>query len=227
VIGRVTGTVPYYVEGYPRESLWSYKWAGLSNAGDPQVYDGNGNKVLVPVLGSLEYSGSYRPKYTGGFTNIFNYKGAFASVILVYNFGGVFRREMPSMNGYDWSPVINYQVANRWKSPGDESHTDIAAYQSSPDLLYDSRDRAEMYSSNSVESSSFIRLREIQLGYKIPGTALKKTPIKSLTISAQMNNIAIWTKNKYGIDPEAVDAQTGAYYLPTPKVTTISLRAGF
>lgn len=227
VIGRVTGTVPYYVEGYPRESLWSYKWAGLSNAGDPQVYDGNGNKVLVPVLGSLEYSGSYRPKYTGGFTNIFNYKGAFASVILVYNFGGVFRREMPSMNGYDWSPVINYQVANRWKSPGDESHTDIAAYQSSPNLLYDGRDRAEMYSSNSVESSSFIRLREVQLGYKIPGTALKKTPIKSLTISAQMNNIAIWTKNKYGIDPEAVDAQTGAYYLPTPKVTTISLRAGF
>lgn len=227
VIGRVTGTVPYYVEGYTREALWSYKWAGLSNIGDPQVYDGNGNKVLVPVVGSLEYSGSYRPKYTGGFTNVFNYKGVFASAVLIYNFGGVFRREMPSMNGYNWSPVINYQVADRWKSPGDEARTDIAAFQSSPNLLYDGRDRAAMYSNNSVESSSFIRLREVQVGYKIPGSALKKTPIKNLSVSAQMNNIAIWTKNKYGIDPEAVDPQTGAYYLPLAKVTTISLRAGF
>jgi TonB-linked SusC/RagA family outer membrane protein len=227
VIGRVTATVPYYVEGYQRESLWSYKWAGLSSAGDPQVYDANGNKVLVPVLGSLAYSGSYRPKYTGGFTNIFNYKGVFASAVLIYNFGGVFRREMPSMNGYEWSPVINYQVADRWKTAGDEARTDIAAFQAVPSSLYDGRDRAAKFSSNSVESSSFIRLREVQIGYKIPGSALKNTPVKSITISAQMNNIAIWTKNKYGIDPEAVDAQTGAYYLPSPKVTTISLRAGF
>ncbi|WP_316846227.1 SusC/RagA family TonB-linked outer membrane protein [Pedobacter psychrodurus] len=227
VIGRVTATVPYYVEGYQRESLWSYKWAGLSSTGDPQVYDGNGNKVLVPVLGSLAYSGSYRPKYTGGFTNIFNYKGVFASAVLIYNFGGVFRREMPSMNGYDWSPVINYQVADRWKTAGDEARTDIAAFQATPSSLYDGRDRAAKFSSNSVESSSFIRLREVQIGYKIPSSALKNTPVKSITISAQMNNIAIWTRNKYGIDPEAVDAQTGAYYLPSPKVTTISLRAGF
>jgi len=227
VIGRVTAGVPYYVEGYTREALWSYKWAGLSNIGDPQVYDGNGNKVLVPVLGSLEYSGSYRPKYTGGFTNVFNYKGVFASAVVIYNFGGVFRREMPSMYGYDWNPALNYQVANRWKTAGDEAHTDIAAYQASPNLIYDGRERAAMYSSNSVESSSFIRLREVQLGYKIPVSILKRTPIKNLSISAQMNNIAIWTKNKYGIDPEAIDPQTGAYYTPNPKVTTISLRAGF
>lgn len=226
-VGRVGGTVAYYVEGYTREALWSYKWAGLSNIGDPQVYDGNGNKILVPVLGSLEYSGSYRPKYTGGFTNVFNYKGVFASAVVIYNFGGVFRREMPSMNGYNWSPVINYQVANRWKVAGDENKTDIPAFQSSPSLLYDGRDRAATYSSNSVESSSFIRLREVQVGYKIPAAMLKSTPIKSLSISAQMNNIAIWTKNKYGIDPEAIDPQTGNYYLPNPKVTTISLRAGF
>lgn len=227
VLGRVTATVPYYVEGYQREALWSYKWAGLSSTGDPQVYDGNGNKVLVPVLGSLEYSGSYRPRYTGGFTNIFNYKGAFASVVMIYNLGGVFRREMPSMNGYDWSPVINYQVADRWRVPGDEARTDIAAFQASPSLLYDGRDRAAKYSNNSVESSSFLRLREIQIGYKLPVSILKHTPVKSLSISAQMNNIAIWTKNKYGIDPEAIDAQNGGYYLPSPKVTTISLRAGF
>ncbi|MCD0488065.1 SusC/RagA family TonB-linked outer membrane protein [Pedobacter sp. MC2016-14] len=227
VTGRVTGTVPYYVAGNQRESLWSYQWAGLSSQGDPQVYDGNGNKVLVPVLGSLINSGSYRPKYTGGFTNIFNYKGAFASAILIYNFGGVFRREMPTMNGYNWSPVINYQVANRWKAAGDEANTDIPAFQSSPTLSYDGRDRAAMYSSNSVESSNFVRLREVQLGYKIPGSVLEKTPVKSLSLSMQMNNVALWTKNKYGIDPEAIDPQTGAYYLPAPKITTISLRAGF
>lgn len=226
-VGRVTGTVPFYVEGYSRETLWSYKWAGLSNTGDPQVYDGDGNKVLVPVYGSLENSGSYRPKYTGGFTNIFNFKGVFASAVLIYNFGGVFRREMPSMNGYDWSPVINYQVANRWKKPGDEAFTDIASFLASPNSLYDGRTRAAMYSSNSVESSSFIRLREVQLGYKIPAKILGKSAIKSLSLSVQMNNIAIWTKNKYGIDPEAIDPQTGSYYLPTPKVTTISLKAGF
>lgn len=228
VISRVIGTQSArYSAGYTREALWSYSWAGLSNIGDPQVYDGNGNKVLVPVFGSLEFSGSFRPTYVGSINNVLTYKNIFASTLLIYNLGGVFRREMPSMNGYNWSSSLNYQVTQRWLKPGDENFTDVASFQEVPSALYDGRDRAMLYSSNSVESSNFLRLREVRVGYRLQGAILNKTPFKSLALSVQMNNVALWTKNKYGIDPEAIDPINGTYYLPEPKITTIGLNASF
>ena len=36
-----------YVEGYAAGSLFAYRWAGLDNMGDPQVYDENGEKVKL------------------------------------------------------------------------------------------------------------------------------------------------------------------------------------
>lgn len=223
VINRVTGT-SQYVEGYARETLWSYKWAGLDERGNPLVYDEKGEKVKVPVMGSLVASGTYRPPYSGGFTNTVTWKGWFANVFLVYNFGNVIRREMPSMNPYDFSTSLNYQVARRWMKPGDEATTDIPGMIQDFGDMYTGRERAAQYSGNSVMPGDFIRLREIQLGYTLPSAMLKRTPFRSVQIIAQLNNVALWKKNKYGIDPEFADPVSGSLYLPQSRVQTISLR---
>jgi hypothetical protein len=224
VINRVTGTVQY-VEGYARETLWSYNSAGLDNRGNPLVYDEKGNKVKVPVFGSLVSSGSYRPRYTGGFSNTFRYKGVFANVFLVYNFGHVFRREMPTMNPYNFANALNDQVSKRWMKPGDEATTIIAAMPTtSQDDYYDGRERAIQYGSNSVLPGGFVRLREVQLGYSLPTGVLHHTPFKNISVIAQMNNLAFWAQNKYRIDPEAVDPISGLYYLPAPRTQTITLK---
>ncbi|SHM80102.1 TonB-linked outer membrane protein, SusC/RagA family [Chitinophaga jiangningensis] len=224
-INRVSGSSPY-VEGYSRESIWSYKWAGLDGSGNPLVYGDKGEKVKVPVLSSLEYSGVYRAPYVGGFTNIFYYHDLFLSMFATYNFGNVMRREMPTMNGYAGASNLNYQIADRWRQPGDELKTDIPSITQSSSAadFYDGRDRAAIYSSNSIMPGDYIRLREVQLGYSLPSRLIKNTVFRGVQVIAQMNNVALWTKNKYGLDPDAVDPLTGGYSLPLPRITTLTVR---
>ncbi|ATL45681.1 hypothetical protein COR50_00060 [Chitinophaga caeni] len=224
-INRVTGT-SQYVEGYNRESIWSYRWAGLDNRGNPTIYGEKDEVIKVPVLASLIHSGTYRAPFSGGFTNIFTYKQLFFSVFTTFNFGNVLRREMPDMYGYSFSDALNYQVKDRWRKPGDELHTDIAAITPSfdPEDFYDGRERVMMYSSNSIIPGDYIRLREMQIGYNLPQKLIRNTPFKNVNFIAQMNNVALWKKNKYGIDPEAIDPLSGAYYLPLPRITTLTVR---
>lgn len=225
-INRPNSTVPF-LEGYPRESVWSYKWAGLDNTGKPQVYDADGNKIYVPNIGSLVYSGTVRPKISGGWGNTFIYKGFDAMAFLVFNFGHVARREMPSMFGYDWSGAYNNQIAQRWRKPGDELTTEIPAIVDIANVnLSDSYIRTATLSSNSIINASFVRLREVQLGYSFKPQFLKGSPFKSVRAVLQMNNLYLFKKNKYGIDPEAITGATPTsgtaliYALPEPFTTT-------
>ncbi|WP_423737876.1 SusC/RagA family TonB-linked outer membrane protein [Chitinophaga caseinilytica] len=224
-ISRVSGGGTY-VEGYPREAFWSYRWAGLDERGNPLVYGDNNEKVKQAVLSSLVNNGVYRAPYSGGFTNIFYYKDLFASAFLTYNFGNIIRRYTPDMNGLAFGTNYDARVSERWRKPGDEAATDLASITPSwdPADFYDGRERAIQYSTNSEMPGAYIRLREVQLGYKLPSTLLKRSFLKSVSVVAQMNNVALWKKNKFGIDPEAVDPVTGTYFLPEPRVTTLTLR---
>ena len=48
-----------------------------------------------------------------------------------------------------------------------------------------------------------------------------------LQLQAQATNIALWTKNDRGIDPEAIDLRYGHLSLPNPSVYTLGLRVEF
>lgn len=229
-INRPNNTVPF-LEDYPRESVWSYKWAGLDNTGKPQVFDADGNKIYVPNLGSLVYSGTSRPKVSGGWSNTFTYKGFDAMAFIVFNFGHVARREMPNMNGYDWSGAYNNQIGQRWRKPGDELITDIPTIVDMAFVnLSDSYMKTATLSSNSIINASFARLREVQLGYSFKPKFLKGSPFKSVRAVVQMNNLYLFKKNKYGIDPEAISSSSSSteaagllYTLPEPMSTTFGL----
>ena len=224
-VNRPRGTVPY-LEGYERESLWSYRWAGLDEKGRPQTYDADGDKTLKPVLESLELNGSTRPRYSGGWNNEFTYKGFNLSIFTVFNAGQKGRMEMPTMYGYKWDGSYNNKIANRWRQPGDENKTDIPALPELEDFSAE-YERVATLSSNSIFDASFLRIREIQLGYTIKDRAiLSQLPFKSIRAVAQINNVYLWKANKSGIDPEAVvvsSSQGSQFQLPEPKVVTFGL----
>lgn len=50
--------------------------------------------------------------------------------------------------------------------------------------------------------ADFIKLREISLGYELPGNFVKKLGMQSANVSIYSRNIILWTKSKIGIDPE-------------------------
>ena len=230
-LDRVTGTTQF-VEGYAREALWSYRWAGLDSEGNPQVYKADGTKtkyVEELTADDLEYSGTYQPKYSGSLSTGFRWKNLQANFLFTYNYGHVFRVEYPSMNPYNTSPDMSELVADRWREPGDEAYTDIPCIPNGQTELFDAqyRDYAARYSSNSIRSGNMVRLREILLNYELPSSLLKRTPLKRLSLTAQFNNIWLWTANHEGYDPEAVDPVSGSFSLPNPFSFTAGIKIDF
>lgn len=223
-INRPKGTIKF-VEGYAREAIWSYRWAGLDASGDPQTFDAEGNPTTETSLESLECSGTYLPKYNGSLSTSFTYKGLTLMCSFVYNFGHVFRMEYPGMNPFEATDLSNL-VGKRWKQPGDEAITDIPAMLTW-DHYFDGRDRIAQYSSNSIRKGGFIRLREVLLNYELPKEWLKKTPIQRISVTAQANTLWMWTKNKEKIDPEFVDPVHGTLSLSEPASFTLGLKLVF
>lgn len=86
--------------------------------------------------------------------------------------------------------------------------------------------------------ASYIKLREVSLGYEIPSTFVKKLGMQSANISVYSRNIMLWTAAKIGIDPEMAfqpqaDAQAGTQfkqgierYNVTPWVIPVGFKLG-
>lgn len=61
-----------------------------------------------------------------------------------------------------------------------------------------------------LEDATYVRLKNISLGYTFPKSMLKNTPIESLRISANIQNL--WTISNYsGYDPEVGRSTTSRY----------------
>jgi hypothetical protein len=53
----------------------------------------------------------------------------------------------------------------------------------------------------SVEDGSFVRIRQLSLGYDLPKTFIRKARIAALSVTLFATNPVLWTKYK-GVDPE-------------------------
>jgi len=113
-----------------------------------------------------------------------------------------------------WGYQINQEIADgRWY-PG---RTD-AEY---PRLLDYSQTRNTLASDFWVQNRSFVRLKNIQLGYTLPSVITQKISMSSIRVYGSLENYLTFTKFK-GFDPEV----NGADY-PTLKQTLIGLSVSF
>lgn len=230
-LNRVSGTTQF-VEGYAREALWSYRWAGLDENGEPTIYDKEGNRLYdITTLDAddLVYSGTYQPKYSGSLSTGFRYKDFTANFLFTYNFGHVFRANYPTMNAYDTNPDMSDKIAERWQKPGDEEWTDVACLPTVENCWANTNYRENIirYSSNTIRKGDMIRLREILLNYELPRRWLVHTPMTRCSLTMQFNNLWLWTKNKEGYDPEAIDPMTGKCSLSQPFSFTAGIKIDF
>jgi TonB-linked SusC/RagA family outer membrane protein len=223
------------VVGNPLYSLYAFKWGGLDNAGDPQVYlDGKLSKDYGSIynstnLSNLEYVGPATPTKFGSLRNDFSWKQFSLSVNITYKLGYYFRR--PSINYsqlFSDSPNSAYmpdaEFSNRWQNPGDQSRTNV------PAMIYPDnplRDQAYQYSSILIDNADNIRLQDISLGYDIGKKQFPKLPFSNIRIYAYINNIAIlWKANKDGIDPDYLPNGSAMIY-PNPRTYSLGLKVGF
>jgi hypothetical protein len=87
-------------------------------------------------------------------------------------------------------------VAQGVKEDGTPNTTNVAAYNYYPLL-------AQNISALSVLDGSFIKLRQLTLGYTFPATWFEHTPFQSIAISLVGRNLWTLMKRTPNIDPEA------------------------
>ena len=199
-----------YWKGYPYGTVFAYKWAGLDPAdGMPRVYDSAGNIIRsitdIDTIDAVKFMGSTVPPVFGSLSNNFRYRNFDLSVNFIYNLGHVMRNDVNGTYSYRLSDNLHNDFALRWKQSGDEAFTDIPAYYSlrntsinESDVLYLYR-----YADINVVSASYIKLREVSLGYRIPASACRALHVQNIACRLQASNLWTIAFNGQGIDPEA------------------------
>ena len=194
--------------------------AGLGTAaspGDIRFKDVNGDGVVN--LDDRTFIGKSIADYTLGFNLNLKYKGfdfvaySYASVgnDLIRNY----ERTENNLN------KLNY-VLGRWTGEGTSNDVPrVTAGASSNNL----------FSNYFVEDASFFRIQNIQLGYSLPDSFIKKAGMSKVRIYASANNIYTFTNYK-GYDPSANsgDPISGGIdygFYPTPKTYVLGLNVNF
>lgn len=192
-------------QGYPMYSFWLYDQLYV----DPQT----GNAVYRDINndGSITADdrhivGNAWPKYYGGFRNEFSYKNFDLNFLLYFSQGNkVFNmnryfQEHAGSRGTSWS--LQESMMRRWQQPGDI--TDIPRVTNLPNE--DGSYNHNFESSRFLEDGSFMRLRNVTLGYTFDKTLSQRIGIQTLRIYANATNLFTIT-NYSGADPEVNVAQ--------------------
>ncbi len=202
-----------FVEGYSAYSLFTLKWAGLDESGNPQVYNHEGeiiNKAEDLKLEDIIHVGTTQPVYTGGLNNTFTYKNWELSCLIVYNLGHKMRNDVNMFYSGRLTSNLPVYFLDRWQNPGDENTTDVPAYISDGNLSQNLR-YTQFYrlADINVINAGYIKLRDLMLTYNVPESITRQMGVNKLRIYAQVNNILLWTANDEGIDPEYYNLSYG------------------
>jgi TonB-linked SusC/RagA family outer membrane protein len=158
--------------------------------GDIKFEDINGDGILNDA--DKVVIGNPNPLFTGGFANNFTYRGFDLNVLMTFSYGNdILNANRQIFEGS--RNVMQNQFAtfvNRW-TPENQTN------------LYPRAGGAQNagISSRVVEDGSFLRLKTISLGYRIPQNILQRVNVKNMRIYCSAQNIAVWT-NYQGSDPE-------------------------
>ncbi len=224
VADYVSGGDDSPIEGRPLFAIYSYRWAGLNTSGDPQGYLNGKVSTNWPAiqnttdLSDMVYSGPANPTMFGSVLNSFSLRDFTLSFNLIYKFGYYFKR--PSLNYFSllgFTALGDNEFAKRWRTPGDESKTNV------PAMIYPANASRDTFYQNAeimVEKGDNIRLQDVQLSYRFDRENYKKLPFRSVEIYSYINNLGIvWRAGKSGIDPDANG-------LPNPRTCSFGIRIG-
>jgi hypothetical protein len=175
------------------------------------------------------FIGNPWPKVTLGFTNTFNYKGFELSALLTGAFGNdvynYVRFLNTNPNQINLGRNLMEETFNYARVETDaEGNAYIANAGTSVPRISgsDVNGNGSRLSSRFVEDGSYVRIKNVQLSYNVPGTLLgKQKVVQGARFSLGVQNLATFTKYK-GMDPEV-----GAYVGNNVSATSQSIGLDF
>lgn len=161
---------------------------GSTAPGDIRYVDSNGDGIVNNSDRTI--IGNPQPDFFFGFTNNFSYKNLDLAVF----FQGTHGNDVWNVNSHelyrnDGATNNSREVLNRWR-PDTPS-----------DYWPSAKTRPFVLSDRHIEDASFLRLRNVTLGYNLPTSTLGLKWLRSLRVYAQAQNLLTIT-NYSGFDPE-------------------------
>ena len=240
IIDRSEAAQPYdymYRKGYPIGQYFGYNYDGFFQSseeiaaapqqfgmidvvpGDMRYKDINGDGIIDQNdQTAIGYSAVPEITFSGQFG--LGYKGFDISMMLQ----GATRVSVYPRDEIGWDARFGAyfeEHLNRWTP-------ETAATASYPRLRKASEPDKNNYNLSEywLKDGSYLRIKNLQLGYTIARKYLKKTPINSVRIYANGFNLFTWSHVSY-VDPEMDPGQTNGFYYPQQKVYNVGLNVTF
>jgi len=141
------------------------------------------------------------PKFYGGFDNYFTYKDFDLSISTYFSYGGklysMWAAEEGAANmGYSLGAITQEMADKRWTGTGSSNSVPRAVYGTQGKWNTQASDRF-------FEDASFMKIKDITLGYTLPKELSRKVYMENLRLYVKGENL--WTITKYsGYDPEVM-----------------------
>ena len=176
-------------DGRLLDGIPAYK-GNTMQPGDLKYRDMNGDGVIDDYDRTI--IGCGQPLHTGGFSNTFTWKNFDLNIFFSWSYGNDLINANRLIFESGWKSQTNQfsSYANRWSPDNPTSN-----------IPRTSATGSEEYSSRVIEDGSYLRLKNVSLGYTVPSRSLRKAGISSLRVYVSADNI--WTLTNYsGPDPE-------------------------
>ncbi|MFD1756646.1 TonB-dependent receptor [Rufibacter sediminis] len=224
------------VEGQPIGVFFGVEYAGVDPANGDAIYylntlnpDGSRNRETTSDYSSAErvVIGNPNPDYTLGLTNNFSFKGFDLSVLFqgvvgneIYNGAGSYMSASAS-----WFDNQTRDQLRRWQKPNDITDVPRAylGYANGTDP-----------SSRYISDGSYVRLKNLTVGYTLPTSFTQKFHLDKVRIYAIGLNLLTFTDYE-GWDPEVntdylagnISQGNDFYGAPQAKTFTFGINIGF
>jgi TonB-linked SusC/RagA family outer membrane protein len=167
--------------------------------GDWRIVDTSGDGIINDD--DRQSLGATLPDFTYGMNNRFSYKNFDLNVFVdgVQGVNVLSRTVRNASNGQGFSNQFQYYYENRWHPTNNPN-----GFLARPDYTQSSERLRANVSSAFIEDGSFIRVRNITLGYSLPDQILEKINLSRLRLYVTAKNPFISTNFK-GFNPQQRD----------------------
>lgn len=259
-IGKNKSTIIELADGLDNVRLDEWGWGDFSlNApveGEWGTMIGTGYKIHeatgLPIIredGTYveEHNknlGSSLPNFTGGFRNAFSFMGFSLGMFIEFQGGGQFHSITKMYNAYSGLAAETAGLndkGNPVRDPVAEGGgllVEGVLEDGTPHSVY--TDIKDLYKGNLfafherwIYDASYVKLRELSIGYSIPKKLLNPLPFKSLSFALFGKNIWMMHSNVDGIDPSQITPGTNGFVfqengiLPSLRSFGFQLNVGF
>jgi len=224
-----------YQEGQSTLAFYGYEWAGVDPANGKNVWYVNnpdnpeGDFLFNGRGASYSFSKATRkiignaiPKLFGGINTDAEYKGISVGLNFMYKLGGnLYDGAFKDVadDGYYWERIRSEIYYEDMWTPNNTSGT-------LPLLSGNDLTDPMQHSTRQLHDASFIRLKNITVGYRIPKNVLQAIKVENCRLF--FNGTNLWTASKYKIaDPEVNQYGTRGWETPYGKTYTFGIELGF